>query len=94
MGGTEAHSGFAEPGPQWTLSTSDFPAQGCKCVARCRDSVLGTGRQVLACEATPLLSPLIRVLLLLMDVQCTGNQLMAPRPLRHTPSNLKWRKTG
>jgi len=37
---------------------------------------------VLAWEATPLLSPLIRLLVLLMDVQCTGNQLTAPRPLR------------
>ena len=33
------------------------------------------------CEAPPLLSPLIRVLVLLMEVQCTGNQLTAPRPL-------------
>ena len=31
-------------------------------------------------EATPLLSPLMRSLVLLMEVQCTGNQLMAPVP--------------
>lgn len=31
-------------------------------------------------EATPLLSPLIRSLVLLMEVQWTGNQLMAPVP--------------
>ena len=31
-------------------------------------------------EATPLLSPLMRSLVLLIEVQCTGNQLMAPVP--------------
>ena len=35
-----------------------------------------------SCEATPLLSPLISVLVLLIEVQCTGNQLMAPKPLQ------------
>ena len=35
--------------------------------------------------ATPLLSPLMRVLVLLMDVQCTGNQVTAPLPLRQAP---------
>ena len=33
-------------------------------------------------EAQPLLSPLISVLLLLMEVQWTANQLIAPSPLR------------
>ena len=32
--------------------------------------------------ATPLLSPLMRELVLLMEVQCTGNQVTAPRPLQ------------
>ena len=35
------------------------------------------------CEATPLLSPEMRSLVLLMEVQCTGNQVTAPRPLFH-----------
>lgn len=33
------------------------------------------------CDATPLLSPLMRSLVLFMDVQCTGYHATAPRPL-------------
>lgn len=33
-------------------------------------------------EAAPLLSPEMRLLVLLMDVQCTGNHVIAPRPLQ------------
>ena len=35
-----------------------------------------------SCAAVTLLSPLMRVLVLLMDVQCTGNQVSAPRLLQ------------
>ena len=34
------------------------------------------------CDATPLLSPLMRSLVLLMEVPCTGNHVSAPRPLQ------------
>lgn len=36
-----------------------------------------------SCAATPLLSPEISLLVLLMEVQCTGNQATEPLPL-HT----------
>lgn len=58
------------------------------CAKAAAKAVPAAAQRSMSWAATPLLSPLMRELVLLMEVQCTGNQVMAPKALPHSQTNF------